>query len=421
MSNLELFQKATSKEKYRPLADLLRPNKLSDLEGVSKTHPELYKLLQTGEGLPPSMILWGPPGCGKTTLAKLVGKLFDCSFRELSAVLSGVKDIKTVVAEAKIKNKPTVLFVDEIHRFNKSQQDAFLPHIEAGTIVLLGATTENPSFYLNSALLSRAKVVILKSLESESLNNIIIRAENYLKLKFDENSKKFLCEFGGGDARLMLNTIEQLRKLRPEKNQFTKEEVLKILEQNKTLFYDLDEHYHMISAFIKSMRGSDPDAALFWGFRMLESGEDPRYLIRRMIIFASEDVGNADPRALTLATSTLAAFNALGLPEGRIPIAQCITYLATAPKSNRSYAAMHKALSVLKENTKVSVPKHLKNSVTSLDKKQGYGENYKYPHSYEGAFVKGENYFPEEVEPQRFYELSDVGYEKKLKEFIKSK
>ncbi|NLF24283.1 MAG: replication-associated recombination protein A [Deltaproteobacteria bacterium] len=415
---MELFEDLNSggeERAYQPLADRLRPKSWDAFQGIEAIDANLIAQLKSGSGNPPSMVLWGPPGSGKTTLAKLIGNSYEARFVEFSAVLAGVKEVREVVAQAKLVRRRTILFVDEIHRFNRAQQDAFLPHIEAGTIILIGATTENPSFYLTGALLSRVKVIQLPPLSDVSLGRILEGAARELGLKFEKEALEVACSYAGGDARRLLNLVEGFPL---KEGVVTRSQLQNFLQDQKTLFYDRsgEEHYNMISAFIKSMRGSDPDAALFWGFRMLESGEDARFLIRRMIIFASEDISNADPRALQLALATAEAFERLGLPEGRIVIAQCITYLASAPKSNRSYMAMHAAVAAVKERAKVEVPLHLRNAPTKLMEEFGYGKEYIYPHSTSGGFAPQVCYLPDELEGTIFYEPTERGYEKMIKE-----
>lgn len=415
-STKTLFEHSRS---YRPLADRVRPESWGNFQGIENIDPILIKNFENPNFIPPSMILWGPPGCGKTTFARLIEKSSSLPFIEFSAVLGGVKDVRKIVDEARYQSQPSILFVDEIHRFNKSQQDAFLPHVENGTIVLIGATTENPSFYLNSALLSRVRVLTFLDLNNEQLKRILDHACKDSSITINDQAEQQLIQYSGGDARKLLNICERIVQSANQK--IIDSKLLEDLIQSEPeLFYDRsgEEHYNLISAFIKSLRGSDPDAALYWGFRMIESGEDPRYVIRRMIIFASEDIGNADPRALTLATSTLSAFELLGLPEGRIPIAQCITYLATAPKSNRSYHAMNLVLDQIKRNPKTKVPMHLRNAPTKLMKDLEYGKNYQYPHNYDQAYVDGIQYLPDEVSTDKFYEPSGRGYEKTISERI---
>ena len=404
-----------------PLAERMRPSVLKEFAGIEQLDRTFIAQLRKSQGRVPSAILWGPPGSGKTTLAKLMGRSFDCDFVEISAVLSGVKDVREIVERARSSLRSTLLFVDEIHRFNKGQQDAFLPHVEAGTISLVGATTENPSFYLTSALLSRCRVVVLKSLGNLALKEIAIRAEGALSILLSERARELLIEASSGDGRRLLNLLETFSTHvgSPKKNSsFEEESMRSFLTDSGVMTYDRDgeEHYNIASAFIKSLRGSDADAALYWGFRMLEGGEDPRFLIRRLVIFASEDIGNADPRALQIAVSTLEAFTLVGLPEGRIPIAQCITYLATAPKSNRSYVAMHRAIKAVKEYPGAGVPLHLRNAPTALMKNLGYGAEYSYPHDQPSGYAAGVRYLPDEVRGEPFYEPSDRGNEKTIKE-----
>ncbi len=431
--NLTLFPKSISKHEKvsgkaervgskKPLSELLRPSEWNDFFGLDDIKGDLLKKIQETKGNSPSLIFWGPPGSGKTTLAKIIGQNSGLNFIEFSAVLGGVKEVREIVEEARESEISTILFVDEIHRFNKAQQDAFLPHVEKGTIILFGATTENPSFYLNQALLSRARVIVLPPLSIDSLAKILERAEKKLsastKITFTEEAKKFLISFAAGDARRLLNLIESLSTINRATDEISEQEVISLIGDKNSIYYDRDgeEHYNLASAFIKSMRGSDPDAALYWGFRMLEGGEDPRFLCRRMIIFASEDIGNADPRALTLAVSTAEAYDRIGLPEGRIPIAQCITYLASAPKSNRSYLAMHKVVDAIKEDPTGAVPLHIRNAPTKLMKSLDYGKDYTYPHDTEAGYVPNVDYLPEDLIGRKFYEPKDVGFEKMIKE-----
>jgi putative ATPase len=405
-----------------PLAEQLRPKTLDEFCGLDALDPHLVQQVRSGRGRIPSLIVWGPPGSGKTTLAKLVGASYDCNFVELSAVLSGVKDVREVVEHAKEGAKPTLLFVDEIHRFNKGQQDAFLPHVESGVISLIGATTENPSFYLTGALLSRCRTVVLPGLDAAALEGVLSRGVQASGVQLAPAARARLISVSGGDGRRLLNMLEALidsARSQSKDLQILDEEFVKgFLSRMKIAVYDRDgeEHYNVASAFIKSLRGSDADAALYYGFRMLHGGEDPRFLIRRLVIFASEDIGNADPRALQIAVSTLEAFELVGLPEGRIPIAQCITYLATAPKSNRSYIAMHRAVSAVADYPDAPVPLHLRNAETALMKGLGYGKGYRYPHDEESGFAHGVRYLPDQVKVPPMYEPSERGAEKTIKE-----
>ncbi len=411
----------------RPLADRLRPAEWEQFEGLEAIDKNLIQQIREQRRCPCSLILWGPPGSGKTTLAKLIGTHIDCEFKELSAVLSGVKEVREITADAQSQSKPTLLFVDEIHRFNKAQQDAFLPHIENGAIILIGATTENPSFYLTQALLSRCRVIALQSHSPESLARIAERAITLFSITLEQPARQLFIETAGGDARRLLTMIDLYAQsaVRASDRGATLEAVREFLADASVAFYDRDgdEHYNMVSAMIKSLRGSDADAALYWAFRMIESGEDPRFIIRRLMIFASEDIGNADPRALQIAVATADAFDRLGIPEGRIPIAHCITYLATAPKSNRSYIAMHRALEAIKGSGKTSVPPHLRNAPTALMRSQGHGKNYRYPHDEDHGFAANVQYLPDELRGSSFYQPSERGYEKTIGErlnFLKS-
>ena len=373
------------------------------------------------------MIFWGPPGTGKTTLARMIAKSSDAKIKEMSAVSSGVKDLRDVIAFAKNNRdmgQKTILFIDEIHRFSKSQQDALLHAVEDGTITLMGATTENPSFEVISPLLSRCRVLTLKPLQKDHLQKIlekafaqdVILSKSSITIKNLE--KDLLIQSSGGDARKMLNTLEVAGHLMGGKGQITKE-ILDEAIQSKTLIYDKqgEYHYDTISAFIKSVRGSDPDAALYWLAVMLEGGEKPEFIARRLIILASEDIGNADPNGLTLATSGFQAVHMIGMPEASLILAQVTTYLASAPKSNASYKAIKAATQAVKESGTPSVPLHLRNAPTDLMKDMDYGKDYQYPHSYPDHFVDA-NYFPN-GETQTYYHPSNQGREEWIQNRLK--
>lgn len=394
-----------------PLAERLRPQSWQEYAGLAALDQSLIGQLTSGHGRPPSIVLWGPPGAGKTTFAKLVGRSFDCAFVEFSAVLDGVKELREVIAQAEADSRWTLLFMDEIHRFNRAQQDALLPHVERGTVTLIGATTENPSFYLTGALLSRVRVLSLPALSADSLLKLIARATQALSLSLGASEQEQFAAVAAGDARRAINLLESFAA------QSTRPEVSAFLSDVHAITYDRagESHYNLASAFIKSLRGSDPDAALVWGFRMLEGGEDPRFLLRRMIIFASEDISNADPRALTIAVSAAEAFDRIGLPEGRIPIAQAITYLASAPKSNRSYAAMNAVLQDLESKPQLTVPLHLRNAPTKLMSELGYGKDYVYPHDLPEGYVAGVDYLPPELGGRKYYKPAERGYEATIK------
>lgn len=382
------------------------------------------------KGKVPSLVFWGPPGSGKTTLTYIIAEKTNANIKRLSATGSGVSDLREVIKNAryllKNKNKFTILFIDEIHRFNKAQQDVLLPWVEKGTLILIGATTENPSFEIISPLLSRVRVYRLKPLEPGHIRKIIEKALEKdkeikrLDIKIKNDAMDYLIEISGGDARVALDTLEfAINILEGEKIIIKKELLSSILQ--KQILYDKggEEHYNLISAFIKSVRGSDPDAALYWMVRMLEGGEDPLFIARRMIILASEDIGNADPKALQVAVAAKEAVNFLGMPEAGIVLSQATTYLATAPKSNASYVAYSRARKTVKENPDYPVPLHLRNAPTELLKEAGYGKDYKYPHDFPDHFIK-ENYFPEGMKKKIFYKPQGKGYEKKIKEMLKS-
>ena len=379
-----------------------------------------------------SLIFWGPPGSGKTTLAQIMAKSANAVCVNFSAVTSGVKDLKKIIQEAEQlqrAGKATVLFIDEIHHFNKAQQDNLLPHVERGTLILIGATTENPSFEIISPLLSRCQVLVLKTLAPADIGKIIDRALHdqqrglgKLKLQISAEGREFLIQRSQGDCRTALNALDNAATLTEMHG--GKEIGLAQLQealQSRPLQYDKsgEEHYNVISAFIKSMRGSDPDAALYWMMRMIESGEDPLFIARRMVIFAAEDIGNADPQALQVAVAAKDAVHFVGLPEGRIPLAQAATYLASAPKSNASYQAMLAAAQDVKERGALPVPLHLRNAPTALMQQLGYGKDYKYAHNYDHAIVDQEH-LPKELLGKNYYAPSDSGYEKQIQERLKA-
>lgn len=411
--------------KFIPLATRMRPRTIDEFVGQSHLLARGKPLRNAIEhGHLHSMILWGPPGTGKTTLADIIAQSSGARVEKLSAVLSGVKDIREVVQrakEAQAHNKATVLFVDEVHRFNKAQQDAFLPHVEQGVITLIGATTENPSFYLNNALLSRARVYVLKPLNEEDLlqilNNAITDKHRGLgrHLEITDDVKKLIVRFADGDARQCLNILEILNDWIDEENIeaiVTEEMVREIVAQGFRRFDNGgEEFYNQISALHKAVRGSDPDAALYWLARMLDGGCDPLYIARRAIRIASEDIGNADPRGLHLAIDACLAYERLGTPEGELMIAHAITYLACAAKSNAVYVAFNRAMADAKEYGSLEVPLHIRNAPTSLMKQLDYGKNYRYAHDEPDAFAAGEHYFPEEMSHRDYYQPPARGLE----------
>jgi len=410
-----------------PLAERMRPRTVTEYVGQEHLLGEgklLRKMIESDQLS--SLIFWGPPGSGKTTLARVIANATKSHFIFFSAILSGIKEIREIVKEAdeilRYKGERTVLFVDEIHRFNKSQQDSFLPHVEKGLLTIIGATTENPSFEVIAPLLSRCKVLTLKPLHNDYIVTILREAltdtERGLgrqQLTIEENALNAVADYSGGDARVALNTLETAAK--HATGDIIDLPAIQEAVQQKTLLYDKggEEHYNVISAFIKSLRGSDPDAALYWLARMLEAGEDPIFIIRRMVILASEDIGNADPRALQMAVSALQAFQLVGMPEGRIILGQAVTYLATAPKSNASYTAIDAALAEVRKSGALPVPLHIRNAPTNLMKELDYGKGYKYSHDYEEGYAEQE-YLPEKLRGRSFYLPTEHGYEKSIKE-----
>ena len=426
-----------SADSGRPLAERMRPGNLKEFVGQRHAVGKgslIRNALEQDRIF--SMILWGPPGCGKTTLAGIIAAETRSYFVQFSAVLSGVKEIRGVIAEAqnqqKLYRRRTVLFVDEIHRFNKAQQDAFLHHVENGMITLIGATTENPSFEVISPLLSRCRVITLEMLTAADIAAIINgalkdpdRGIGNLNLVLEPDALAYLIGIADGDARVALNSLELTSSLVAKTNESSEKAgslsiSLKVLEhalQKKALVYDKsgEEHYNIISAFHKSLRGSDPDAALYWLERMIAAGEDPFYIARRMVRFASEDIGNADPQALDITMNAMEAFKFLGHPEGELALAQAAVYLATAPKSNSIYAAYGKVQQVVKKAGSLPVPMHIRNAPTRLMKNLGYGKDYKYAHNYKDGFV-AQNYLPEKLRGQVFYRPSNRGYERIVKD-----
>jgi putative ATPase len=407
---------------YVPLAELCRPQSLEDVIGQEKLLNEaslLWKMLKS-ESLS-SFILWGPPGCGKTTIARLISQMGKYDFIPFSAVLNGIKEVKQVMAAAEnnllFSNKPTVIFVDEIHRFNKAQQDAFLPFIEKGSIILIGATTENPSFEIISALLSRCHVFVLEQLSEDGLKKILTRAQekcNPKGIQLSDEVLDYLVTQGGGDARRSLNNLEAILQHSTKDDELTIDKVKNILS-NKPLFYDKkdEEHYNHISALHKSLRASDPQAALYWLARMLEAGEDPMYIVRRLIRFASEDVGLADPNALLQGVAAKDALHFIGMPEASNALAQLVVYLATAPKSNALYTAYNKAAEDARNTGHLPVPLAIRNAPTKLMKDLEYGKDYKYAHDFENnyAYVRC---FPDQMKEKKYYTPSAYGFEKDI-------
>jgi putative ATPase len=421
-----------SSQRYKPLAARLRPLNLEEFIGqdhLLSPGKSIYEAIQNK--LPHSMILWGPPGVGKTTLAKIIAATCDYHFESLSAVLDGVKEIRATIERAKYHqaggSSQTILFVDEVHRFNKAQQDAFLPHIENGTVLFIGATTENPSFELNNALLSRARVYLLKPLTEDDLLSVIKnalideqRGLAALNLDLSESQSQMLARAGDGDARRVLNYLEVLSDMAEVvdgRRTIADSHIQQVLEEGSRRFdKGGDSFYEQISALHKAVRGSSPDAALYWLARMLDGGCDPIYLARRLVRMASEDIGIADPRALPLTLSCWDTYTRLGSPEGDLALAQAAVYLASAPKSNAVYAAFSAAKQAVNHNGSLEVPLHLRNASTSLSKSLGYGEDYRYAHDEENGFAAGENYLPPQLKDEQFYYPKNTGLETRIKE-----
>lgn len=408
-----------------PLAERIRPEKLDDLVGQEHLTGKGSILRNAiDKGLIPSMLLWGPPGVGKTTIANIVAHTLQLPFYQLSAISSGVKDVREVIELAKAQSR-AILFIDEIHRFNKGQQDALLGAVEKGTITLIGATTENPSFEVNAALLSRCQVYVLKALSEEAMVKLLNQAmekDTWLQqFTIELKETGALMNISGGDARKLLNLFELVVQASVKEGKLVITDALVMeIAQKRIALYDKqgEQHYDIISAFIKSMRGSDPNGAVYWLARMIEGGEDVKFIARRMLIFASEDIGNANANALLLANATFDAVSKIGYPESRIILSQCATYLASSPKSNAAYAAIGAALSAVQQTGDLPVPLHIRNAPTKLMKNMDYGKGYKYAHSFEGNFAEQE-YLPDKLSGTKFYDPGKNPREEELRRFLK--
>lgn len=429
---MDLFSQNEQFDTDRPLAERLRPKALEQIVGqeeVLKKDSWLRKSLESDQF--PSLILWGPPGTGKTTFAKIIATHTKKQFIALNAIATGAKEIREICESAKnnkrMYQRGTVLFIDEIHRLNKSQQDVFLPYVESGDIILIGATTENPSFEVNSALLSRSRVIIFKRHVDESLLKILKTAFDEYELSVDEifqgESLAYMLQLADGDARRLLNRVEEIiiyYQNLSDKSAFPVNlEKLKDLLGSKTLYHDKsgESHYDTISAFIKSIRGSDPDAALYYLARLLEGGEDPKFIARRLVILASEDVGNADPKALEIATSGFHAVEMIGLPECGINLAQVVVYMASAPKSNSSYMGLKRAQAEVQKSGQLPIPMSVRNAPTKLMKEQGYGKDYSYAHDGDKGW-QDQQFLPDDIKNKKFYESKGLGFEKKMNEYL---
>ncbi len=429
----ETKRSSVKNPEFVPLAERMRPKTLDDFVGqkhlIGMGKP-IRLMIENNDIF--SMMFWGPPGVGKTTLALIIANSVKADFIQISAVSSGVKDVRQAIEKAEYNQKylsrKTILFIDEIHRFNKAQQDSLLHSVESGIIILIGATTENPSFEVISPLLSRCRVYVLEDLSADDLLYLMSNALNndpeLNKHRIEIEDKKLLLQFSGGDARRLLNGLDlAFKTTKPDSNGIIHitNDVLKEAFQKNYIKYDKDaeEHYNIISAFIKCIRGSDPDAAVYWLARMLKGGEEPKFIARRMIVLASEDIGNADPHALTLATSAFTAIDYIGMPEAQLVLAQAATYLASCPKSNASYLAISEAKSDVERTGELAVPLHLRNAPTKLMKDLNYGKDYKYSHDYEGHF-ETQQYLPDELKEKVYYKPAGIGEESKIKERLKN-